>query len=248
MAPQLPPTSPPSRASRRRSRDAARSPRVLGRIGHLDRRPLDARELGRRGDRVRRRRRSVEAGGDRPHPRAGARRGCRRSRSDRRARRVRRAVHRSCVARQHAVRGQVSLGVRPVTSGDRRAPRRIGAPPPRHRGRPRLHGQGQRSGPVRGVVADPGTRSRRARARPRLGAHARRLRRARGQVGDPDRGDRREALFDRREHVGPRHRVRSAREPLDLAAGGAVHVDAQRQGRARASRATSSSGSKPGFR
>ena len=147
--------------------------------------------------------------------------------------RVRRALHRSRAARQRAVRGQVSAGVRPVTSGDRRAPRRIGAPAPRHRGRPRLHGQGQRSGPVRGVVADPGTRSRRARARPRLGAHPRRLHRARGQVGDPDRGDRREALLDRREHVGPRHRVRRAREPLDLAAGGAVHVDAQRQGRAR---------------
>ncbi len=42
-----------------------------------------------------------------------------------------------------------------------------------------------------------------------------------------------EAVLDRREHVGPRDRVRRAREPVVVAAGGAVHADRERKGRAR---------------
>ena len=38
-----------------------------------------------------------------------------------------------------------------------------------------------------------------------------------------------EAVLDRREHVGPRDRVRRAREPVVVAARGAVHADAQRR-------------------
>ena len=75
------------------------------------------------------------------------------------------------------------------------------------------------------------------------GLTRRRLHRARRQVGDPDRGDRREALLDRREHVGPRHRVRCAREPVVLAARRAVHAHAARRRTRRVNRATSSSAS-----
>ena len=52
------------------------------------------------------------------------------------------------------------------------------------------------------------------------------------QVGDPDRGDEGEALLDRREHVGPRDRVRRAREPVVVGARGAVHAHAQPERRA----------------
>ena len=68
------------------------------------------------------------------------------------------------------------------------------------------------------------------------------------QVGDPDRGDGREAVLDRREHVGPRHRVRRAREPVGVAAGGAVHAHSQRRRTRPPSRATSSSASTRAFR
>ena len=68
------------------------------------------------------------------------------------------------------------------------------------------------------------------------------------EVGHPDRGDEGEAVLDRREHVGPRDRVRRAREPVGVAAGGAVHAHARTRGTRRPSRATSSSGSTPAFR
>ncbi len=66
----------------------------------------------------------------------------------------------------------------------------------------------------------------------RVGPDPRRLHRARRQVGDPDLGVEGEAVLDRREHVGPRHRVRCAREPVVGRARGAVHAHPQRQGRA----------------
>ena len=56
----------------------------------------------------------------------------------------------------------VSALSRPV---HREAPRRRRPPPRRRRRRPRLHRQGQRPGPLRGVDPRPGARPRRARAR-----------------------------------------------------------------------------------
>ena len=103
-------------------------------------------------------------------PRAGARRGRGRGRGHRRPRRVRRRLPRARAAGQRAVRGQVPARLGALASGDRRASRRVGAPARRRRGRPRLHRQGQRPGALRGVVAHPGARPRRARAGARVGA------------------------------------------------------------------------------
>ncbi len=61
-----------------------------------------------------------------------------------------------------------------------------------------------------------------------LGPHPGRLHRARREVGDPDLGVEGEAVFDRREHVGPRDRVRGAREPVVGRARGPVHAHPQR--------------------
>ena len=66
-----------------------------------------------------------------------------------------------------------------------------------------------------------------------VGPDARRLHRSRRQVGDPDLGVEGEAVFDRREHVGPRDRVRSAREPVGQGPGGTVHPHEASGGRAR---------------
>ena len=93
-------------------------------------------------------------------------------------------------------------------------------------------GQGQRPGALRGVVADPRARSRRDGAGARVGSHPRRLHRARGQVGDPDLGVEGEAVLDRREHVGPRDRVRRPRESVVRRARRPVHADAEHEGRA----------------
>ncbi len=49
--------------------------------------------------------------------------------------------------------------------------------------------------------------------------------RVRGQVGDPDRGDGREDLLDRREPLGPDHRVRCDRGPVGRAARRRLHAD-----------------------
>ena len=170
-----------------------------------------------------------------------------RSRSSTRAR-VRARLPRAGAPRQRALRRQVSARVRasrPVIVEHLVA----SAPSPwRRRGRPRLHRQGQRPGAVRGVVAHPRARSRRAWRRCGCGAHPRRLHRARGEVGHPDLGVEGEALLDRREHVGPGDRVRRPREPVGDAARGAVHADAPSQGRAARSRATSSSPSSGAFR
>ena len=56
----------------------------------------------------------------------------------------------------------------------------------RRRRRPRLHGQGQRPGALRGVGARARARPRGARAGPRVGLHPRRLDRVRGQARHPD--------------------------------------------------------------
>ena len=217
----------------------ARGARVFGRARHVGRGAVDARGMGCRGDRVRGRRRPAEAGERRDRSASGrvaagavevevidARAAVRRRRSSCRRCRPTRSYE-----------GKYPLVSALVAPGHRRASRRVRAPARRRRGRSRLHRQGQRPGAVRGVVAHPGARPRGARAGPRVGSHPRRLHRARRQVGHPDRGDEGEAVLDRREHVGPRDRVRRAREPVGVGARRAVHAHARtRRTRPRAAR------------
>ena len=124
------------------------------------------------------------------------------------------------------------------------APRRRGPRARRRRGRPRLHRQGQRPGALRGVDA-------RARPRPR-GARARCA--AWGMTREdcidyaddarhPDHGDEGEAVLDRREPLGPRHRVRRDGGPVGRAAARRVGAD---RSRPRPSRARSSIGFEQG--
>ena len=175
---------------------------------------------------MRGRRRPAEARRGRGDPRTGRRGRRGRGRGHRRPRPVRVRHPRARAPGQRALRGQVPARVGALASGDRRAPRRVGPPPRRRRGRSRLHRQGQRPGSLRGVVAHPRARPRGARAGTRVGTDPRRLHRPRRQVGHPHRGDEGEALLDRREHVGPRDRVRRAREPVVVGARGAVHAHA----------------------
>ena len=88
----------------------------------------------------------------------------------------------------------------------------------RRRGRPRLHRQGQRPGAVRGVGARARARPRGARAGAGVGLHPRRQHRLRGQARHPDQRHQEEPVLDRREPLGPRHRVRDDRGPVGLAA------------------------------
>ncbi len=64
---------------------------------------------------------------------------------------------------------------------------------------------------------DLGARPRDPRSCPQLGHDPRGLRRVRGAPRDPHRGDQGEAVLDRREPLGPRHRVRGARRPVGRA-------------------------------
>ena len=216
------------------TREQASGARVLGWAGHLDRRALDARELGRRGHRLRGRRRPAEAGGDRASSTSGPAPPVRsRSRSSTRAPSSPSDFIVPALRANALYEGKyplVSALSRPVIVEHLVASAR------RHRADAVGHGcTGKGNDQVRFEVSS------RILA-PDLDVLAPvrvwGLTRAdcielAAQVGDPDRGDRREALLDRREHVGPRHRVRRAREPVVLAARGAVHAHAQRQGRAR---------------
>ena len=65
-----------------------------------------------------------------------------------------------------------------------------------------------------------------------LGDDPRRLGRLRREVGDPDQGDEGEDLLDRREPLGPGHRVRRHRRPVGRAARRALHLDARDRTRA----------------
>ena len=67
-----------------------------------------------------------------------------------------------------------------------------------------------------------------------LGDDARGLRRLRGAPRHPDRGDQGEAVLDRREPLGPGHRVRRHRGPLGGAARRRLHPDPPDGDRARA--------------
>ena len=196
-------------------RGKARRARVLGWARHLGGRPLAERGARLRGDRRRGRRRpgSRLRGGPRARAlaagaieavvvdaRDGAGRGLRPARRCRRTPSTRASTRSSRRS--------------PVRSSSRHlvaAARRHGA----ERGRPRLHRQGQRPGPLRGrdARARPGSRDR----RPGPG------------VGDDPRGDRSTTpsakgipitathgadLLDRREPLGPGDRVRRDRRPL----------------------------------
>ena len=181
---------------------------------------------------MRGRRRPAEARRGRRDPRARGRGGRGRGRGHRRARGVRIGHARARAPGERALRGQVPARIGAVASGHRREPRRVGASSPCRCGRSRLHRQGQRPSSLRSVVAHSRSRPRGSRARACLGFDPCGLHRPRGQVGYSDRSDEGEALLDRREHVGPRDRVRCAREPMVVGARGAVHAYACSAGRA----------------
>ncbi len=162
----------------------------------------------------------------------GARRGRDRGPRRRRARRVRRRLPRAGDPRQRALRGQVPAGVRAEPPGDLASPRARGARVRRRCRRARLHRQGQRPGALRGVGARAGARPRRARARAGVGHDPRRLHRLRREVRHPDQRHQEEPVLDRREPLGPGHRVRHARGPVGGAAGRRLHAHPRHRGRA----------------
>ena len=113
----------------------------------------------------------------------------------------------------------------------------------RRRGRARLHRQGQRPGPLRGVGARARARPRRARAGAGVGLHPRRLDGLRGEARHPDQRHQEEPVLHRREPLGPRHRVRDHRGPVGVAAARRLRAHRATSPTRRASRARSSSAS-----
>ena len=111
-------------------------------------------------------------------------------------------------------------------AGDRQAPGRGGPRARRRRRRPRLHRQGQRPGPLRGVDPRPGARPRDARARPRVGHDPRGRHPLRLPQRHPHHGDEGEGVLHRRQPLGPRHRVRRDGGPVGGAAARRVVDDA----------------------
>ena len=190
--------------------------------------------MGGRGHRARGRRRPVGRRRLGHHPRACARRG--RSRRDHRRcpRRVRGRLLPPGTPGERQVRGEVPAGLGAVAARHREASRRCGAGARRRRRRPRLHRQGERPGALRGLDARARPRPRSAGARPRLGLHPRGLDRLRHPSRDPHQGAQGQPVFDRREPVGPRHRVRRDRGPVGRASERALHAhDRSRPGAAR---------------
>ena len=186
----------------------------------------------------------MDAGGARArrHRRRWRRRtGARRSREDsrqgpahrrhrvprgRHARGIRQGIPYPRACRERALREQVPARVRSLAPADCEASRRDRARVRREVRGARLHRQGQRPGALRGIHHD---------ARSVAGNH-----RPCSRVGseDPSAGDglgggarggsshhQEVALFDRRQPVGPRHRVRCSGRPLERAAGGHLHDD-----------------------
>ena len=158
--------------------------RVLGWARHVDRGALDARGVGRRGRRVRGRRRPARSRArTRSSASVRAPPARSRSRSSTRATSSPQDILVPALRANALYEGKyplVSALSRPVivehlVASARRHRRR--------RRRPRLHRQGQRPGAVRGVVADPRARPRSARAGPRVGADPRRLHRPRRASG-----------------------------------------------------------------
>ncbi len=156
-----------------------------------------------------------------------------------RARGVRRGVPRQGAAGERAVREQVPAPLGDEPADHREAPRRGGAPAPGQVHRARLHRQGQRPGALRGGHRRARPRPRGARPRARVGPQDARagdgLRRRARHPGAHHQG---EPVLDRRQPVGPRHRVRRARGPVGRAAERHLHAD-QRCARRRVRRAPS---------
>ena len=223
--------------------------RVLGRARHLGRGAVDPRGVGRRGGRVRGRRRPAEPTARRTSIRERARgRGRGRGRGHRRARRVRRRVPRARAPGQRALRGQVPARVRAVAAGDRRAPRRVGPPARRRRGRPRLHRQGQRPGALRGVVARSSRPTSTCSRRSACGASPAPTASSSPAKWDiPIEASRRRSSYSIDENMWGRAIECGVLEnPWVVAARGAVHAHARRRRTRRASRARSSSASSAG--
>ena len=210
--------------TRRPSSHEEGRPRLFRRARHVRRRRVAAREVRLRGrlpDGRRRRRlapRGRRAAGDQRRRVARLRRRCPRA--------VRPRLRLAAPPGERAVPGRVSAGHRAGPAADRPAPGRGRAARGRRRGRPRLHRQGQRPGPVRrrGPRPRPGARGRRPDAGrdgpdPRPGDRLRRRARDR----DPDHEG--VAVLDRREPVGPLVRDGRARGPVGHAAAGRVRVD-----------------------
>ena len=124
----------------------------------------------------------------------------------------------------------------------------VAAPRGRRRGRPRLHRQGQRPGPVRrrGPRPRPGARGRRPDAG-RDGPDPRRGDRLRDRARDRDPDHEGLAVLDRRQPLGPVVRDRHPRGPVDHAAGRRLRVDGRGVRRARR-RSRSRSSSRAGSR
>jgi hypothetical protein len=155
---------------------------------------------------------SSESFEDISEPRPGGRRD--RVRGGRRPRRDGRGVLRQGHRWPTPLRGQVPAGLGAVAAGDRAPPGGPGPQVRRPRRGPRLHRQGQRPGPLRGRDARAGPRPRGPRPGAQLGHDPRRLGRLRREVGDPAQGHQGEDLLDRREPLGPGHRVRRDRGPV----------------------------------
>ena len=133
--------------------------------------------------------------------------------------------------------GRLSAGHGARPAAHRAAPRRGRQARGRRRGRPRLHRQGQRPGPLRRRDPRPrsGARGHRPDARrdgpdPRPGDRLRRRARDR----DPDHQGL--AVLDRRQPVGPLVRDRRPRGPVGHAAGRRLRVDRRRRRRPDAGR------------
>ena len=139
---------------------------------------------------------------------------------------------------ERAVPGRLPARHRTCPAADRAAPGRGGRTRGRRRGRPRLHRQGQRPGPVRRrrPCAGSGPRGRGADAR-RHGPVARAGDRLRGRARDRDPDHEGFAVLDRRQPVGPLGRDRRARGPLGRAARRRVRVDGRPVRGARSGRA-----------
>ena len=120
---------------------------------------------------------------------------------------------------QRPVRGPLPAGVGAVPAGHRQAPGRRGPRARRRRGRPRLHRQGQRPGPLRGVDPGPGPRPRGPRPGAGVGHDPRGRRILYAYDHDiPITATKEKAVLDRRQPLGPGHRVRRDGGPVGRAA------------------------------
>ena len=207
--------------------------RLLRRPRHLRVHQMAARGI--RSRRHRRRGRSRPgARGPRGHQGQGARHRRHRLRRHRHAGDLRQRVPLLRHGRQCHVREQVPARERALAAAHREASRGGGPPVRRQVRGPWLHGQGQRPGALRIFGAHAGSGAHHHRAGAQLGS---RLPGRRDRVGGGPRraseGHDRQALFHRRQSVGPGHRVRRAGRSLVRAAGGHLDHDVRSGLRAR---------------